>query len=403
MRTISRERGAAMKTVEILRLGAAWLLASSLVTIPLASRAADPVEIDVITALTGPGALLGKEEATSLGIEETTINGAGGIGGRPVKFVIADDQSNPQTAVQVASGLLAKGARILLGPSLVADCEAVAPLIRGKAVMFCISAGFHPQPNSDGYFSGVSTFNQLIIAIKYLRERGITKLASITSVDANGQDADRGIALALARPENKGMSLVAATHFTIGDLAVDAQMAHIKASGAQVVINYNTGSPFGTVLHGYSNVGLDVPIVTQPAALNYSVTSQFAAFLPKDLYVTGLVGDAPEVAPPGAVRAALTTYLNAFKAAGVQPDHSTALAWDGAMIFVAALKKLGVDATGPQINEFIQHLHGFAGMDGEYDFRTGPGGLSNGSVVVVRWNADKKVWDAVSRPGGDPK
>jgi branched-chain amino acid transport system substrate-binding protein len=379
-------------------LGLALIVGLLAVSVP--GRAAEPFEINVIASMTGAGGFLGRQESTALGILETTINNAGGLDGRPVKFAIQDDQSNPQVAVQLANTLLAKGVPVIIGPSLVASCQALAPIIKGKAVIFCISSGFHPEPNSYGFFAGISTLDQLVIAVRYLRLRGLTKIAAITSSDANGQDADHGIALALARPENKGMSLVADEHFGLSDLTVDAQMARIKASGAQVIINYNTGTPFGTVLHGYTDLGLTIPLMTQPAALNALLVSQYAAYLPKEFLVTGLIADAPSVISGGPVRAALDTYFNAFKAAGVQPDHSTALAWDPALIIVAAYKKFGLGASAAQINGFIQSLHGWAGINGEYDFRTGQGGLTSRSQVIVRWSPESKSWVAATKPGG---
>lgn len=377
-------------------------LAFGLALVPLSTRAADPFEINAILSLTGAGSFVGKAEATALGVLETTVNGAGGLEGRPIKFAIGDDQSNPQVAVQLASGVLARGATVIVGPTLVAACQALAPLVKGKAVEFCLSSGFHPEPNSYGFTAGVSTLDQLVFAVHYLHEIGLRKIATLTSLDVNGQDADRGVEAALARPENRDVSLVAALHFNLADLTVAAQMARIKASGAQVLINYNTGTPFGTVLHGYADVGLDVPIVTQPAALNYATMAQFAAFLPKQLLITGLIGDAPSVAPRGQIQAALTTYTNAFKGAGVVPDHTTALAWDPAFIIIAAYRKVGLGASGPQLNDFIQNLHGWNGMNGEYDFRTGQSGLVPRSLVMVQWSPQKKIFVAVSRPGGGP-
>ncbi len=376
------------------------ICAVALAITPLSGRAADVFEINVIVSSSGAGALLGKQETTSLSILEATINKSGGVNGRPIKFVPQDDQSNPQVAVQLANRMLGDGVGVIIGPSLVGACQALAPLIKDKAVMWCISSGFHPQPNSYGFFSGVSTQTQLVFSMNYLRKRGLTKIASITSLDANGQDADRGIAAALARPENKDMTLVSAAHFNLSDLTVDAQMARIKASGAQVLITYNTGTPFGTVLHGYTDVGLDLPVVTQPAALNLALIAQYSAFLPKELLITGLIGDAPTVAPRGRIQAALAVYLNAFKAAGVPPDHSTALTWDPALIILDAYKKFGFNATAAQINDYIQNLHGWNGMNGEYDFRTGQGGLTTSSLVMVRWSPEQKAFVAVSKPGG---
>jgi len=378
-------------------------LALGLVFVPLSTRAAgDPLEINAILSLSGAGSFVGKAEASALGALETTVNTAGGLGGRPIKFAIVDDQSNAQVAVQLGSGLLAKGASVILGPTLVAPCQALAPLVKGKAVEFCLSSGFHPERDSYGFTSGVSTLDQLVFAVQYLRQIGLRKIATLTSLDANGQDADRGIEAALGRPENRDVSLVAAFHFNLAELTVAAQMARIKSSGAQALINYNTGTPFGTVLHGYADVGLDLPLVTQPAALSYAVMEQYASFLPKQLLITGLVGDAPAVAPRGPIQTALATYAKAFKAAGLAPDHVTALVWDPAMIIITAYRKLGPNASGAQLNDFIQNLHGWAGINGEYDFRTGQSGLVSRSLVMVQWSPAKKTFVAVSRPGGGP-
>src|SRR5579863_4158593 len=101
--------------------------------VPLASRAAEPFEINVILSTTGYAAFLGRFQVQGLGMAESTINAAGGIAGRPVKFVINDDQSSPQVAVQLASALLAKGVTAILGPALVSSCQAIQPLVKGKA------------------------------------------------------------------------------------------------------------------------------------------------------------------------------------------------------------------------------------------------------------------------------
>ena len=84
----------------------------ALVFAPAASAPAlaqtSPYEINVILALTGAAAFIGTAEQKSLQLLEASTNKAGGIKGRPVKFVIVDDQSNPQVTVQLANGLIAK-------------------------------------------------------------------------------------------------------------------------------------------------------------------------------------------------------------------------------------------------------------------------------------------------------
>src|SRR5215469_4719929 len=127
---------------------AAILLAAILASVPCAGRAEDPFEINVIVPLTGNFAFLGKEEAEGLTVLESTVNKAGGIHGRQVKFVVADDGSNAQTAVQLTNNLISKKAQIFLGTSAVANCSAMAPLLTNGPVGYCFSPGIHPPDGS---------------------------------------------------------------------------------------------------------------------------------------------------------------------------------------------------------------------------------------------------------------
>ncbi|WP_143197995.1 ABC transporter substrate-binding protein [Bradyrhizobium sp. AS23.2] len=61
----------------------------------IASAADDPVRIPVITALTGPVAVLGQDAQKGTELAQEAINKAGGIGGRPVSFQIVDTQGRP--------------------------------------------------------------------------------------------------------------------------------------------------------------------------------------------------------------------------------------------------------------------------------------------------------------------
>src|SRR5215469_4837504 len=76
-------------------LGSAVALAAMLA--PSLAHAAEPYEINVILPLTGPAAFLGNGEKISLELAEKAMNAKGGIDGRPVKFVIQDDGTSPQT------------------------------------------------------------------------------------------------------------------------------------------------------------------------------------------------------------------------------------------------------------------------------------------------------------------
>jgi ABC-type branched-subunit amino acid transport system substrate-binding protein len=111
-------------------------LAAAFAVLPAATIAADPFSIDVILPLTGTSAFLGKGIAQDVNAIEALANRTGGIGGRPVHFVVHDDGSNPQVDLQLANDVIAKHATALLGPASVAGCRAIVPLLKDGPLLF---------------------------------------------------------------------------------------------------------------------------------------------------------------------------------------------------------------------------------------------------------------------------
>src|SRR6202043_2786634 len=96
---------------------------------------------------------------TALQLAEPLINKAGGVQGQPVHFIFYDDQSSPQTAVQLTNRVAAAKPAVLLGSSLVAVCNAMAPLMQNGPTMYCFSPGIHPAPGNYVFTSSISTYD----------------------------------------------------------------------------------------------------------------------------------------------------------------------------------------------------------------------------------------------------
>src|ERR1700733_13174705 len=154
-----------------------------------ASLAAEPYPIHVMVPLTGNAAFLGQGEQDAFVIAERVVNESGGIRGRPVKFIYHDDQGSPQVAVQLANDILSSKPAVLIGPSLVPGCRAIAPLLKNGPVDYCLSPGFHPDEGSFVLSSYASTIDQTLVQVRYLRLKNLKRLALIVSTDATGQDA----------------------------------------------------------------------------------------------------------------------------------------------------------------------------------------------------------------------
>jgi branched-chain amino acid transport system substrate-binding protein len=378
-------------------------LAVAVLAAPLGAAAADPFEINAVLPVTGAGAFLGKEESEALELIESITNRNGGIGGRPIKFVIADDQSNPQIAVQLTNAVIAKNVAVVLGSSLVSNCNAMVPLLKSQTAMYCFSPGIHPPDGSFAFSSNISTDDLIQASAHYLSMRGLKRIALIASTDATGQDAERAIDAAFGDKGQYGTTIVAREHFNPTDLSVTAQMTRIKASGAQAIIAWTTGTAAATLLRGVSDVGLTVPVVTSEGNLTYAQMKAYASFMPKELLFPAPPAAALDQLASGPVRSAVQAYTDAFKANGTKPDIGQCLAWDPAMIVVSVFKKLGTNATGDQIRAAIASLKGYVGVNGDYDFKAIPQrGIGVDAVVMVRWDPSKDGWTGVSKLGGIP-
>ena len=293
----------------------------------------------------------------------------------------------------------------MLGSAIVAMCNAMAPLMADGPVMYCLSPGIHPAAGSKVFTAFISTHDLARALVRYYRGRGFTKLAIITSTDASGQDGRLGFEEALKLPENQGMSFVASVQFNPTDVSVAAQVQQMKSANPQAVIVWTTGSPFGTVLKGIVQGGLDVPVGTTDANMTNAQMQQYAAFLPTEmLYMSS------EWPPHGAdvtldpkVTAAQQPMFAGYKAAGVAPDISAALAWDAGLLAVEALRSAGPGATPEQVRAYLAGVKNWGGINGIYDFEKVPQrGLDESDCVVTRWMADQKAWVIVSKPGGAP-
>ena len=361
-----------------------------------------PFDINVILSLTGPGAFLGNGEAKTLSALQSVINKTGGIRGRPVHFAINDDQSSPQLAVQLADSLKAKNVAVIMGPSYTATCYAVLPLVKSGPVQYCYTPSVHTTAPSYTFSASVSTKDLAFAGLRWLRLRGVRKVAILVTTDATGQDGETVLKQDLQAPEMASMQLVSTEHYGPTDISVAAQISRIKAAGAEAVVVWVTGTPFGTALKGAQDAGLTIPMLTDAGNLSNVEMNQYQSLVPKELYFTGFRFQAYKVAGKGPVKDAQEQFVAAMRSVGVpKVDGTGQQAWDATSIVIDAYRHLGTNATAEQIRSYIANLHGYAGINGIMDFRDGQQrGLQEGSAVIVRWDGGKQDWIPVSKPGG---
>jgi len=379
-------------------------LAAALLGIPH-GQAAEPFDLHVILPLTGGASFVGKGEQANLVALESHLNKSGGIQGRPLHFVFHDDQTKPQVAVQLSNEVLALKPAVIMGSSIVAMCNAMAPLMAKGPVMYCMSPGIHPADGGYVFSGSTSTYDLVETLIRYYRLKGWARIAVISSSDATGQDIDRGIDRVFAMPENKSLQKVEHEHFAPTDVSVAAQLERIKAAQPQALIAWTTGAAIATIFRGAVQAGLDIPIGTTNGNQTFAQMEQYESFMPKQLLMPSMVfpeHDGVYVLDPR-VEAVQHEMYGILTQAGLKSDNMTGTSWDVALVIVDALRKLGPDATADQIRHHIDTLTGFPGINGIYDYKAHPQrGLGSDSAVIVRFDAATKSWVWLSKPGGAP-
>src|ERR1700759_997699 len=360
--------------------------------------------IPAIISETGSAAFLGVEQKAALQALAKHVNATGGIDGKKLAFAISDNQSTAATSVSLASPLLSQSPVLLVGSVTTTD-RPVDDLAGGSGpVIYDLSPGDHPKLGGYVYSTSNSTVNQTKAFINFVKSKGWTRVAAITSTDSSGQDGWENIQKAAAG-SGGAVKVVSHQTFDPSDVSVTTQLSKIKAANPQALFIWTTGTPLTTVLKGMQSLGLSsMPTLTTNGNASFKELSSLSSDLPAQLYFPG----APFMVGPSHLTGQTKTQVQAFdaaiKASGqTAPDEGDALSYDPGLILVSALRKLGTGATAQQIHDYISGLTSFQGIDGTYDFKASQPdnrGLTIKDFYVAEWNKSAQDWTAASGPAG---
>jgi branched-chain amino acid transport system substrate-binding protein len=371
-----------------------------------ANAAEDPTSFDVVEPLTGGGAFLGGVQKQNIGVTEKMINDEGGLHGKQIHFVFHDDQTSPQTAVQLTNEILANHPPVVFGSTISGICNAMTPLMQDGPVHYCFSPSVRPKEGGWEFTAQVASRDQQNALLRYFQAKGWMRVALITTTDASGQDADKAINALVKEPQFQDMQLVADEYFNPADVGITAQIAHMAAQKPDVIVSWATAAAGATVFRALVQAGLDLPTAASGSNMTYGQMTEYASFLPSKLYFGVSAWAAHGSAAtdlPAPVLDEQRKFFAAMKAAGLHPDASADIGWDTVRLVIAALNKLPPGASAAQLHDYLEHLEGYAGIDGIYNFaRVKQRGLDLDNAIVVRWDATAKDWAPVSKLTGIP-
>src|SRR5579862_4486284 len=387
------------------RFMAAVVLALSFAA-SIARAADDTYDLHVIIPLTGGGAFLGKAEQDAIKVAAGVIDKEGGIHGKKLNVIFHDDQSSPQVAVQLTTDVIAEKPAVILGSTVSALCNAMAPLVQAGPVMYCFSPSIRTTPGGYVFTSQIDSHDQQRALMTYFQKKGWKRIALITTTDASGQDAAKSVNDLVKESDFSDISLVTDTHFAPGDVSVAAQIETMRAANPQAIVSWATTAAGGTVFRALKQAGMDLPTAASGSNMTVQQMTDYAAFLPSQVFFGvgewAANGD-PRLSVSPDVVAQQKLFFESMKGIGTYPDSGIELGWEPIRVVAAALNKVPAGADAKTLHDFLVDWQGHIGAEGVYDFKKTPQrGLNIDNAVVVRWDPAKKEWHLVSNLRGVP-
>ncbi|MEV7531628.1 MULTISPECIES: ABC transporter substrate-binding protein [Streptomyces] len=249
---------------------AALALAGALVLVPALSAcqgaavsddtpAADgPVRIGVVVPLTGPVSQVGTALRNGLELAVKKVNAEGGVGGRPVEYVVVDDAGDPANSTQLARRLIRQEKVTMLFGTITGDtAEAVGKVADEAKVPFgtaILGDTEHCFPYQWGF--GESTRQMLAPAVPALIAKYGTKVALVGS-DYNYPRFYAGIAEQLVK--DAGGTVVAREFSPLGQTDWQPVVKRLSAAKPDLVLSMVVGADAVTFSKQAQQFGLLTP------------------------------------------------------------------------------------------------------------------------------------------------
>jgi ABC-type branched-subunit amino acid transport system substrate-binding protein len=306
-----------------------------------------PLELGVLTPLTGAGGFDGPRMAKAMQAVIDEVNGAGGLLGRKVVLVVEDGQTNPEAAVRAARKLIdVTKVPTIMGTWASAVTSAVAPLCwESKTFLTTVSgADSITKLPHQGYLIRTQPNNYLQAAkhAEFIASMGM-KRCFMMSIQAPFAQPTQARATEVLKQKGSQM---------VGTLIYDKDKTTYRSEVDQAVRT----NPDLIYLNGYAP---DVTILLRDLyrasyagtrfAQSYAVTTKVLDSLPHEV-TEGVVTVQPsaDVASPA--------YALARKRLGVaEPDSYETQATDWASLVSLAIAKAKV-ATGTGIRDSVRSI-----------------------------------------------
>ncbi len=363
-----------MKLNSLLKLAAVTTLSASMLLAGCQKKqeaaapqpaAANTIKIGFLGALTGDVAMFGKPTLVGMKMAADELNAAGGINGKKIEIVEADNRGDKQEGATVTQKLISRDNVIAIVGDPTTGITKVAAPIAQKAQVVLLSAGATGPgvvENGDFIFRDTLLDSVAIPAVIdfFAKDLNYKKVAVITS---DNNDYSVGLSQTFRdAAKTKGVTIVADEKVKDGDKDFSAQITNIKAKKPDVIF-----------FSGYYTEGALIMKEARKQGVKANMFGGDGLFSPKMIELGGTavegsmsaLGFSPEQASPVTAK-----FVEAFKKQfnGAEPGLFDAQGYDAIMLLADAMKR--ANSADPKVfKTALGQTKAFEGVSGTITIR----------------------------------
>ncbi|WP_224982035.1 ABC transporter substrate-binding protein [Geomonas agri] len=304
---------------------------------PAAAPAGNTIKIGFLGALTGDVAMFGKPTLEGMKMAADEINAAGGIQGKKIEIVEADNRGDKQEGASVTQKFISRdNVTAIVGDPTTGITKVAAPIAQKAGVVLLSAGATGPGVVEVGDFIFRDTLLDSIAipaCIEYFaKDLGFKKVAIVTS-DNNDYSVGLSQTFRDAAAKVPSIKIVADEKVKDGDKDFSAQITNIKSKKPDVIL-----------FSGYYTEGALIMKEARKQGLKAPMFGGDGLFSPKFIELGGpavegsmsALGFSTEQAAPATAK-----FIEAFKAKhnGELPGLFDAQGYDAVMLLADAMKR----------------------------------------------------------------
>jgi branched-chain amino acid transport system substrate-binding protein len=328
---------------------------------PAAAPAADTIKIGFLGALTGDVAMYGKPTLDGMKMAAEEINAAGGVVGKKIEIVEADDRGDKQEGASVTQKLISRDKVVaIVGDPTTGITKVAAPIAQKAGVVLLSAGATGPGVVEVGdYIFRDTLLDSIAIpaCIEYFaKDLKFKKVAIITS-DNNDYSVGLSQTFRDAAKKVSSIKIVADEKVKDGDKDFSAQVTNIKAQKPDVIL-----------FSGYYTEGALIMKEARKQGIKCSMFGGDGLFSPKFIELGGTavegsmsaLGFSPDQATPETEK-----FINGFKAKhnGELPGLFDAQGYDAIKLLADSMTR--ANSIDPKVfKDALAKTKNFAGVSG---------------------------------------